>query len=716
VVSARFQFVVANPVINGGNAASLQLNDTTINAQMFYTLDGSTPTDDGSNTNSVGPIAPGTTISLNIQSNVTLNVRGFQTGFAPSGISVENLSVTNFVANQLTFGFPTGEEASSAFIAAAGQRFVAPVTLTLLPGAKMYTLQFNATVTNLGAAPSPGNSFDFTSMLVQPTQTPGFYVPIDPLMFANPGFTNGVFTNDSLNLIGVGWLERFGKTNLYNTESQDVITYSLAKDDLFLSSGGKVIVGGYSFVVPPSAQNGQQYRIQLGRPSASADGVGVIPALIVAPTNGSLASGSINSIKNVTVGSAKYLVGDVNQFRWFNAGDFGDGNLDASDVEEVFQTAVYGLNSPPPSDMLDAMDSSDAGINPNSAIYTAVFNGSDPAANSIIDSMMFGDGQLDISDVYVTYRRSLDPSLAWYVRFWSNGILNVAATSNAPQKTVVKAPAKTGVSVPHTLTVGADQVIASSSSVVVPLRVLAGDPNNLALHALMFDVSLEALDGSPAVTTPVTFTPSANLGSPLATMSKGPSDYAGVWLNTNVGISGSGIIGTLTFMLPDGVSSASAYRVLISGFSGSPNGLGVFKTTVQNGLVTLSDRSASSWNDGISDAWRLLNFGTISDPSSAASADPDGDGASNWQEYLAGTDPLNAASVFKLNAGATAGSSVFNLQWPTVVGKHYTLQSSPSGTPGTWTTLLSNVAGSGNPMNWSDTSGAQAKFFRATVQ
>jgi hypothetical protein len=136
---------------------------------------------------------------------------------------------------------------------------------------------------------------------------------------------------------------------------------------------------------------------------------------------------------------------------------------------------------------------------------------------------------------------------------------------------------------------------------------------------------------------------------------------------------------------------------------------------VQNGLVTLSDRGASSWGDGIPDSWRLLHFGTISSPASAASADPDGDGASNWQEYIAGTDPLNAASVFKLQATPNAGSA-FSLQWQSVAGKSYTLQSAASPTSSAWTTITT-MSGTGASMSWSDTSGStQAKFYRATVQ
>ena len=100
--------------------------------------------------------------------------------------------------------------------------------------------------------------------------------------------------------------------------------------------------GGYSFDIPGTAAHNQVYQIQLGRPSADGDGFAQ-NVLIQSPTNGSLGEGAINSIKNVTVGIVPYLVGDVAPFRWFNAGDFGDGNLLNNDVSDVFRAAVYGF-------------------------------------------------------------------------------------------------------------------------------------------------------------------------------------------------------------------------------------------------------------------------------------------------------------------------------------------------------------------------------------
>jgi hypothetical protein len=138
---------------------------------------------------------------------------------------------------------------------------------------------------------------------------------------------------------------------------------------------------------------------------------------------------------------------------------------------------------------------------------------------------------------------------------------------------------------------------------------------------------------------------------------------------------------------------------------------------VQDGLITVANRSGSSWNDGIPDTWRLLYFGTVSNALSAASADPDGDGASNWDEYVAGTNPLDATSVFQfLPATAPAGGG-FALQWPSVVNKHYTLQYSTSISSGNWTTIATNLTGNGQPIQWSDPNvTAAARFYRALVQ
>jgi sugar lactone lactonase YvrE len=260
VASARFRFVTANPGINGNNAASVQLTDNTTNSAMYYTLDGSSPTNDGSN--GTGPITSGQSISFVATSNVTLTVKAFTPNFSPSGETVQVFNASNYVANEITFGFAHGE-ASSRFVASAGRLFYAPVTLTILPGTTMYDLQFNVTVnpTNTLGGPPPAQptNYTFTSMLVnkQTIQGQTVYITIPPWEFTATGptgFQSLLFTNTSENLLGIGWLQLYGPTNLFFDDAgADLLAFSDAHETLFTEAGGQIrwVVTPFSSQRPP---------------------------------------------------------------------------------------------------------------------------------------------------------------------------------------------------------------------------------------------------------------------------------------------------------------------------------------------------------------------------------------------------------------------------------------------------------------------------------
>src|SRR6266705_254632 len=118
---------------------------------------------------------------------------------------------------------------------------------------------------------------------------------------------------------------------------------------------------------------------------------------------------------------------------------------------QVFQSAIYRENMPPPgSDFFDSMDSCGYGyttnasgflqIDPN-ALFAGVnanplFNGNDTTINQVA----FGDGRLDVCDIYVTFRRSLDPSLYWFRRFWTNGVKGAEIVGNGPPPQTLRKP------------------------------------------------------------------------------------------------------------------------------------------------------------------------------------------------------------------------------------------------------------------------------------
>ena len=111
------------------------------------------------------------------------------------------------------------------------------------------------------------------------------------------------------------------------------------------------------------------------------------------------------------------------------------------------------------------------------------------------------------------------------------------------------------------------------------------------------------------------------------------------------------------------------------------------------GWISLSNAAAFVQTDtmnqgalapnGLPIAWLLNNFGTTN---VSASADPDADGMSNQQEYLAGTDPNNSRSNFKITAyRILPGGTSVSLTWSSVLTRLYAIQKNPDLATTNWT-------------------------------
>jgi len=117
--------------------------------------------------------------------------------------------------------------------------------------------------------------------------------------------------------------------------------------------------------------------------------------------------------------------------------------------------------------------------------------------------------------------------------------------------------------------------------------------------------------------------------------------------------------------------------------------------------------------DGIPDSW-ALQYGFSPLDSSVANADPDGDGFSNLQEYLAGTDPTNSASAMRITSVTRAGT-LNTITWSSVNGKTYHLQSTDT-LPGTFTDVAGpDITASGSSTSTNDTTGVPARFYRVRL-
>jgi hypothetical protein len=144
-------------------------------------------------------------------------------------------------------------------------------------------------------------------------------------------------------------------------------------------------------------------------------------------------------------------------------------------------------------------------------------------------------------------------------------------------------------------------------------------------------------------------------------------------------------------------------------------------TTVQcSAIDMLANSGTGSFNITVNSpvmTWRLLHFGTSENSGDAAdSADPDGDGWTNAQEFAAGTNPNDRSNVLKVSNVDKSGNDML-ISFPSVSGKTYTVQRSDTLQGGSWTTVQDGIAGTGGTVQVTDTDGALRlrRFYRVVV-
>jgi hypothetical protein len=101
-----------------------------------------------------------------------------------------------------------------------------------------------------------------------------------------------------------------------------------------------------------------------------------------------------------------------------------------------------------------------------------------------------------------------------------------------------------------------------------------------------------------------------------------------------------------------------------------------YVTTDGNRSPLSPPASGTTWGGenwgGIPYEWMTNYFGGNTNLWPAATADSDGDGVNNLQEFLSGTNPTNAASVLRVQISNTPQGMYIN--WPTQPGLTYQVQ------------------------------------------
>jgi hypothetical protein len=238
------------------------------------------------------------------------------------------------------------------------------------------------------------------------------------------------------------------------------------------------------------------------------------------------------------------------------------------------------------------------------------------------------------------------------------------------------------------------------------------------LKSLVF-TNFEMVDLSPAVTN---LSPAQGAAGSSVTISgrnySGAAGRLSVWFGSNL------VTATIT-------DDAHISAVV-------PSGSGTVDVRVQSGLTngnSSANYTRPIWGYGLSatssvarftfqsldpfHSW-LASYGLASD-GSADYVDSDGDGMNNWQEYMAGTNPTNASSVFKITTSQVTPGFQFILRWSSVSNRLYDVSRAINLSAGTGAFV--NIAIGTNlpatpPLNsWTDSlSGAISPgFYRVRV-
>jgi hypothetical protein len=119
--------------------------------------------------------------------------------------------------------------------------------------------------------------------------------------------------------------------------------------------------------------------------------------------------------------------------------------------------------------------------------------------------------------------------------------------------------------------------------------------------------------------------------------------------------------------------------------------------------------SADTDGDDLPDDFETA-FGLNPNSSADRDLDRDGDGASNHDEFLAGTKPDDSASVFRMSIIREPGRTLIFVE--SIAGRMYRVEGAPE-VIGPWTILADNLAGTGNQLRVTDPTVAPMKFYRA---
>jgi hypothetical protein len=137
------------------------------------------------------------------------------------------------------------------------------------------------------------------------------------------------------------------------------------------------------------------------------------------------------------------------------------------------------------------------------------------------------------------------------------------------------------------------------------------------------------------------------------------------------------------------------------------DGYGPVSNTV---TITVGSAGADLDSDGMADAWETTH--SLTDPN----GDEDGDGATNYEEYMAGTDPNDPSKVLRIISITVNGSGQPVIQWQsdqdgTAPTRQYKVLRNPALLGGTWSETANGIPSAGATTQHTDVSAPQTNSF-----
>ena len=168
-------------------------------------------------------------------------------------------------------------------------------------------------------------------------------------------------------------------------------------------------------------------------------------------------------------------------------------------------------------------------------------------------------------------------------------------------------------------------------------------------------------------------------------------------------------------MLSHGGPGSGDVRYAVARNTDSAMRMGTLSVAGKTVTVIQDGAPADANSDGLPDSWQVLYFSNAMSPDANPSLDFDGDGMTNLQEYLAGTDPTDPLSLLNITSFSVASAEqAFQLAFPSLLNRYYQIQRTADLMDPEWLGFTNAVFGTGAtlPLAGPTSADAPAMFYR----